>query len=258
MFSLNKLGNTEILKCFEAIHCKYYGILDDKLKNTKYYEEYNNIVKRLLRRYQTLRIEDIYYIVYEELRQRGLEGAPKRDMYEIAGYSSFRFKMRSTPTYIREIRPTNFKGGDNILIADDVAFGFDYPVIEACKLLDSMGYVPYWSSANKDDFNKRKNLIEDNISAAFILIDSECLNNELKERLLLKGSCNFWGNALEFSDDGKYYGIYTEINSINDLCDNIKKSLINEAEKLPKQDKKVKSKAKIFYENYGNYVFLNW
>lgn len=101
------------------------------------------------------------------------------------------------------------------------------------NILNKKGYITYWSSANKKDYLDRKGQIIENKSVAYILIDSKNLPDELKEKLLLNGDYNFWGVALEYQDNGKYYGIWSEITSLDTLCKDISNDLAFKALSLP-------------------------
>lgn len=120
-----------------------------------------------------------------------------------------------------------------ISFVDDQIIGFDYPVRDACKILNEKGYITYWSSANKQDYVARKGHVTQNKSVAYILIDPKNLTDVLKEKLLLNGKCNFWGIALEHQDNGKYYGIWSEIPSLDTLCKDISNDLSLKALSMP-------------------------
>ena len=157
-------------------------------------------------------------------------------------------KMESRPTYIREIYETNFPGEHDISTVDV----FDYPVRKACKILNEKGYITYWSSANCADFDNNASIrwpeipthivrgkgsvIKDK-RVAYILIDPYNLTDKLKQQLLLNGRCDFWGIALNHADNGKYYGIWAEITSLDMKCDDLSDILVKKALALPELKK---------------------
>jgi hypothetical protein len=161
------------------------------------------------------------------------------------------FNMTNNPTYIREITATNIPGEQYIDLSHpnslhDSLIMFDCPVRKACKILNEKGYVTYWSSANSADFedaleykNPEINVIRGEGSVikdkrvAYILIDPCNLSDELKQQLFLNGRCNFWGIALNHADNGKYYGIWAEITSLDMKCDDLSKILTEKALALP-------------------------
>lgn len=179
-------------------------------------------------------IEKFYYDLFQEAQNRGLEEkTPEREIIYTENFIDRQNSMLKSPTYIREIEATNFLGAYDISFVDDEIMGFDYPVRRACKILNGKGYITYWSSANKQDYLDRKGQVIENKSVAYILIDSKNLTDELKEKLLLNGDCDFWGVALEYQDNGKYYGIWSEITSLDTLCNDISNDLLSKALSLP-------------------------
>lgn len=232
---LNNLGNIEFLKCFLAMHYKKFDffqtIMQDDPRSLEYIELSNKIISKL----DGTTIESAYDLLCVEALKRGL----KIDMLIRANsIYSHEFKewetyMRNTPTYIREIQATNFLGNYDISYATDEVMGFDYPVREACKILNDRGYRTYWSSANIEDYLNRKGEVIKDKSVAYILINYQSLDDNLKKKLLLDGECNFWGIAKSQSDNGKYYGIWSEITSKNMLCSDISNNLTAQALELP-------------------------
>ena len=186
-------------------------------------------------------------LLVQEITRRGFE-IRDEDWY---------FKMVSKPTYIREIKATNSLGGlpidlnhpESIDVDYDINYiTFDYPVRKACSILNKKGYVTYWSSANIEDFeetgiheikSKRgEESVVKNKRVAYILIDPNNLTDELKQKLFLDGICEFWGAAFERDDNGKYYGIWSEITSLDMRCDDLRDALAEKALSLPELEKK--------------------
>ena len=66
-----------------------------------------------------------------------------------------------------------------------------------------------------------------------ILVNHQSLNDDLKKKLLLDGKCDFWGIAKSQSDNGRYYGIWSEIISKDMLCSDISNNLIAQALEQP-------------------------
>ncbi len=232
---LNKLGNIEFLKCFLAMHYKkfdfYQTIMQDDPRSLEYIELSNKIISK----FNGTTLESAYDLFYGEALKRGL----RMDMLISANsiysdeFKEWETYMRNNPTYIREIQATNFLGNYDISYATDEVMGFDYPVREACKILNERGYRTYWSSANIEDYLNRKGQVVKDKSVAYILINHQLLNDGLKKKLLLDGKCDFWGIAKNQSDNGKYYGIWSEITSKDMLCSDISNNLSAKALELP-------------------------
>lgn len=140
--------------------------------------------------------------------------------------------MDRNPTYIREIYNTNYLGGQN-LFGEFSYLLLDAPVREACRELNKKGYKTYWSSANVADIESRNCHAVKNKNVAYILIDPDNLTDELKEQLLMDGDCSFWGIAEAHKLDNKYYGIWEEIKSKDELCLDISDKLLIKAKQLP-------------------------
>ena len=259
MSEFENLGNTELYECFFALKLRIYhyfridGLTDEDYnrdprtdndllkdlfnKNDLYLEGLEKAKKSWFRSLGEIdKLPEsnkhdlaLYMILTDEIRRRGFS------IYdEYLGY-----KMNRKPTYIREITPTDYLGDqainlnnvDNYYENDFISF--DYPVREACIILNKKGYVTYWSSANRDDALFREGDVVKDKHVAYILIDYANLSDELKEKLLLDGRCDFWGVALAHHDNGKYYGIWAEITSENMRCDDLSKALTEKALALP-------------------------
>ena len=233
---LKNLGNTEFLDCFLASFFKKFDLLhkdpelSDDPRVPNYYKSLNERLNLTNER---------AHIVYEELlqeagcRELDLASVTKlgAKMYYDETFWKWGDKMRSNPTYIREVKAINSLGDQDIRESGEVLL--DYPVREACKVLNDKGYKTYWSSANIEDFESRKGDVVLDKSVAYILIDHQNLNSELKENLSLNGKNKFWGVALSHGDDGKYYGIWSEITSPGMLCSDLSNSLVRTASGLP-------------------------
>jgi hypothetical protein len=153
-------------------------------------------------------------------------------------FDEWRWQMQQTPTYIYESLPSNEIGARNGNYYEEI----DYPVREACKILNSKGYETYWSSANISDFRSRNGDVIKGKNVAYILISPYCLPQGQKEELLLNGTCKFWGVATTRGDNGKYYGIWAEITSSDMLCDDISKILVQKALDLPNLKEEIQNK----------------
>lgn len=234
-FDLNKLGNIEFLKCFLAMHYKNFDFFETIMRDDPRSLEYIDLSNKIIHKLNGATIDSTYHILFEEALKRGLKesiqiGANSIYSDEFREWENY---MRNTPTYIREIQATDFLGNYDISYVIDEVMGFDYPVREACKILNSRGYKTYWSSANIEDFLNRKGQVVKDKSVAYILINHQSLNEGLKKRLLLDGECDFWGVAQTQSDNGKYYGIWSEIMSKDMLCSEISNNLSAQDLKLP-------------------------
>lgn len=255
--TLQNLGNIEFLNSFLTLHYLTFGY-DENEMDKRIHEPYNisrkflaqclnlkeevfNLYESSLEPTKNKNIKRLYEQFLNETKTRGFE--PNREVamhYTIytEEFEKWCLKIRNHPTYIREITSTNFLGDYDISYADDEIIGFDYPVRASCKLLNEKGYLTYWSSANIEDANKRESHVIENKNAAYILIDSKNLNRSLKEELLLTGDCDFWGIALSHAENGKYYGVWSEITSINMECETLSKNLLERCNDLPVLQKK--------------------
>jgi len=233
--NLKKIGNVEFVECFLTLHCKKY---DDLLKNefsdNPNTSDWEDTFKRCIKNGYIPDINDfetLYPIFWEEAGNRGLDIKKLSPIQTVIWGDEFRnwmSKMDKSPIYVREIHDTDFYGDDKI----ERVNSFDLPVIEACKILADKGYITYWSSANKEDVDGRKGNIVENKSVAYILIDSENLSEKLKEQLFLNGKNKFWGLAIAHNDNGKYYGIWSEV-SLDTSCIDLSKELSKKAFELP-------------------------
>lgn len=232
---LKKLGNIELLKTFLAMHYQYFDMYENELSDDPRIYEYALILERFIESIQTKEdLENLYYALFKEAQNRGLKSMfIGKYISSTDDFESWQTSMFNSPTYIREIEANNRLGGYDISYVDDEIMGFDYPVRNACKILTEKGYITYWSSANREDYFSRQGHVIKGKKAAYILIDHQNLTAELKEQLLLDGECNFWGIAKQHADDGSYYGIWSEIISENDLCQDISDDLSSKALALP-------------------------
>lgn len=233
--NLKSLGNIEILKWFLAIHFAIYSFYGDELKDDPRAYDYIKLLKEITKNKMSgEELDALYYALLKEAQERGLSVlAPSRKLVYSDEFESWRKNMLQSPTYIREIYATNFLGEYDISYVDDEVIGFDYPVRAACKILNEKGYITYWSSANREDYLHRKDDVMQDKSVAYILIDHQNLPDDVKSLLLLDGACEFWGIALRHHDNGKYYGIWAEISSLDTLCEDISNDLASKALALP-------------------------
>lgn len=219
---------------FLLLHYKEYELLEEEKTNNpmilSIIETITPFLNPLLEKYN---LNDLYNFFFREAQKRNLSVlTPSKNLIFSQEFSDWQKYMKKHPTYVREIRSTNYLGSMDI--SNDLFLSFlDFPVREACTILNEKGYITYWSSANRDDYFKRRGQIIENISVAYILIDPKNLNNELKEKLKLQYSEHFWGRALTYSDYGSYYGIYTEIVSENMFCSELSDQLKKKALELP-------------------------
>lgn len=236
---LKGMGNIEVLKSFLSLHYQIFNFYEQELKEDPRANEYKLILKDIVKNTKAgNRIEEIYKVLFQEAQSRGLkEMFFARKLIYTEKFQSWQNQMLRTPTYIREIEATNYLGNYDISYADDEVIGFDYPVRSACKVLAEKGYITYWSSANKEDYLNRKGQVMQNKSVAYILIDSKNLTEDLKRQLFLNGNFNFWGAAIGHEENGKYYGIWTEIPSQDTLCEEVSRELLFKALSLPLLEK---------------------
>ena len=164
----------------------------------------------------------VHMALLEEARKRQL------NLYD----KKVRYKAYDHPETIGQVEKTyNFQNqGDYIWAINQ----FDYPVRKACTVLFSKGYVPYWSSANKEDTTKKRcGEVINGKNVAYILIDPQNLTDDQKEELLLNGNLSFRKLISEHGDNDKYYGIWEEITSPNMSCDELSRCLFEKAKRLP-------------------------
>lgn len=232
---LNKLGNIEFLKCFLAMHYKKFDFFQTIMRDDPRSLEYIELSNKIMSKFNSTTIESAYDLLYVEALKRGLNVDMLISANSIYSdeFKEWETYMRNNPTYIREIQSTNFLGNYDISYATDEVMGFDYPVREACKILNERGYRTYWSSANIEDYLNRKWQVVKDKSVAYILVNYQSLNDDLKKKLLLDGKCDFWGIAKSQSDNGRYYGIWSEITSKNMLCSDISNNLSAQALEMP-------------------------
>ena len=269
MNEISLLGNSELFDCFQAVQIRVLhtfhidGLTEEDYQN----DPRQDFDDSYLPGFSFSDKEELYLKMLDEARKTdfgiyGLNNLSKSNKHDVALYMLLRqeiikrgfdindknlfFKMRYTQTYIREIVATNYPGDNKIILSGTFMdmISFDYPVRQACRILTEKGYVTYWSSANIDDFKRRNGHAVKDKNVAYILIDPDNLTDELKKELLLDGDCNFWGIALRHSDNGKYYGIWAEITSIDMLCDDLSKALAEKALALPNLNKEKESSKK--------------
>lgn len=255
MDDFSHLGNIEFVNCLIFLHYVVYGFAPHTLDmrnltpeltkvSNKYLSELLNIPDSMVQHPKILpeRIEydpsinitALYTTFLQEAIKRGLEyDSIEGDILESDIFREWQRKIKKTPTFIREIYSTNFFGDEDIRNCDDDYIGFDPPVRTACKILNEKGYKTYWSSSNADDAIYRLGHVVKDIHAAYILIDAESLNEDLKERLKLNGKCDLWGLACNHSDNGAYYGIWAEITSPDMPCKEVSDILSQKALELP-------------------------
>ncbi len=260
---LQKLGNIEFLNSFLTLHYYIFGLLEEEFDLRTMLESSQSLLPNFLKELnpseglqkEFMSLEDIIFhtispekYLYRDLLEmaysRGLEVnyefgfiPPRKELICTDEFRNWFSYMRNNPTYIREVKATNFLGDYDIGYVEDETMGFDLPVREACKILNEKGYSTYWSSANVDDFYKRRSHVVKDKSVGYILIDPQNLDEELKKKLLLDGECKFWGAALKhkdgMSDTSEYYGIWSEISSPDMLCIDLSKDLEDKALELP-------------------------
>ena len=233
--NFERLGNIELLKSFLSMHYTQYHFFDGEFAEDPRSDEYRKLSEKLKNKFSDNSTFNIYCDLLGEAIRRGLKSrfCLDPDLIYSDEFRQWETSMKNKPTYIREIEATNFLGDGDISLADDSIMGFDYPVREACKILNGKGYTTYWSSANKEDYLNRIGQVVKDKSVAYILISYESLSDDLKKRLLLDGTCDFCGIAQRHSDNGNFYGIWTEIISGDMLCDTISKELSAKALELP-------------------------
>lgn len=167
-----------------------------------------------------------HILLLEEVRRRQL------NIYD----KNVRFKAYDHPETISDVTQSlDFHNQPNQLSSIN---RFDYPVRNACIVLFSKGYIPYWSSANKmDTTEERKGLAVEGKNVAYILIDPSNfppeLESSLKSKLLLSGTCAFPGLEASHADNGNYYGIWEEITGHDMNSDTLSKLLLKKAIALP-------------------------
>lgn len=164
----------------------------------------------------------IHMLLLEEARHR------KLNIYD----KEVRYKAYDHPKTIADVpQSLDFHNQINLLSSIN---RFDYPVRKACIVLFSKGYVPYWSSANKEDATEeRKGEVITGKNVVYILIDPQNLSDEQKKKMLLNGKLGFKHLIPEHEDNGKLYGIWEEITSDNINCDDLSTALFNKAISLP-------------------------
>lgn len=233
---LKKLGNVEFLNCFLASFIKKFNLLetDQKLDQDPRISAHYEELKQHLNLTEE-KADTVYEELLSEAESRGLDITKVTEhgakMYDDETFNEWKDKMERTPTYVREVFDSNYPGDSNIKEWGEEFL--DYPVQKACKILIDKGYETYWSSANIKDATSRKGDVVLDKSVAYILIDHQNLDPELKETLLLNGEGNFWDRAIPHNDNGNYYGIWSEITSPDMLCDDLSDRLVKIASNLP-------------------------
>ncbi len=225
------IGNIEFLHLFLMLYYQKYEKIDEfnYLKLLLTHDE-KVIFYQLIHTYD---LNKIYYLFFEEARNRGLNISASSDTLlcnEL--FLQWINMMKDNPTFIREVQSFNYLG-DRKLLSDFDFSTLDFPVRKACQILNDKGYITYWSSANYCDAVCRTGDIIKGKNVAYILIDSTGLDEELKEILALNEDIYVWGRALNHCDNGNYYGIYVEIESLDMLCVMISEALVLKALELP-------------------------
>lgn len=221
---IKNLGNIEFLHMFlELYNIKCNNVYSNFIIE----KDILDLISLLLEKYS---FDELYSSILHEARLRGLQYQDTIDNDNI--FSNWKKYMKSHPTYIREIQSTNYMGNMHVFANTYLSF-LDFPVRTACKILYEKGYTTYWSSANRDDYYKRKGDVMTDKSVAYILIDPKCLNDDLKKELLLDCGDNFWGIAEYYNENGHYYGIWEEIISSDMLCCKLSTNLKYKALNLP-------------------------
>lgn len=236
----NKIGNVEFLNIFLVFYYKKYDFVSSfRYIKTLLSEKEDIIISKFLENYD---LDKIYSILFKEAKNRGLNSSDSSfTLINDEDFLKWQERMRNTPTFIREVRSTNYLGDRKLLNAFDFST-LDYPVREACRILNDKGYVTYWSSANYEDVICRKGQIIYGKNIAYILIDSTNLNSNLKEKLFLNKDIELWGKALNHCENGNYYGIYVEIESLDTLCQQVSDLLVLKALELPVLEEKWRMK----------------
>lgn len=232
----SEFGNVEFIKTFLALHYEKYDFYKNELNDDPRAYEYELILKDLKERLDTsFDLEELYLAYFNEAKRRGLDVMfYSKWMIDMDEFISFRDMMLHSPVYVREIDANNLLGDYAISYCDDLDIGFDLPVRAATKLLNEKGFITYWSSANKEDINKRYGHIVKDKNVAYILIDPSCLSDDLKELLFLDGDSKLWGAALtKYRENEKYYGIWAELVDNNVKCEDVSNELLRKALLLP-------------------------
>lgn len=238
MIDFEKIGNVEVHNIFVALNYKLFGFQEREFDISIYtpYEKSAELLEELL---EKITPTSLYAAFLRESEKRGLKvdsvlrTNPNKSIIENKNFQDWTLFIKGHPTFIRESSGTNFMGDKNISYANDVICWFDYPVREASILLNKKGYTTYWSSANGDDYVRRSGLVIENKKVGYILIDPTNLSDELKQQLLLTGNCDFYGIALNHEEEGCYYGIWSEITSLDMPCIELSNNLVNKVKNLP-------------------------
>lgn len=176
MSDIENLGNRELYECFFALQLRVYhsfkidGLSDNEFNNDPrtdldsfylpkiFFMEQNDLYLNLLTKakktgFGIFAIDELsednkydlalYILLEQEITRRGFS----IDDTDLA------LKMERTPTYIREIFPTNDIAEHPIDLSKtnhlyDDLITFDYPVRQACRILNGKGYE-----------NQRSNLV---------------------------------------------------------------------------------------------------
>lgn len=237
MYELKELGNIELLSVLLSIHYMVFGYFEEEMDMRVALP--SNIVLEYLDNNHfnnSNYLCEEYKKVLEESTKRGLIiniNNIKREYIYTEQFQNWYWSMRNNPIYIREIWPSNLLGQRDISYVDDIFMGFDYPVRNACKILNEKGYVTYWSSANYVDINERVGHVIKDKNVGYILIEHCNLSDNLKNKLILNGNCSFWGIANSKDDEGKYYGIWSEITSKDMKCSELSDNLTIKSLELP-------------------------
>lgn len=223
-------------------------IIEEKIFSKPYYQlsifnKYNISKINIFVDFEKLEKTDLKYVLknfYAEAVNRGLKLKMHYNLVNTNEFIEWCHELKNSPTFISEILANN-NAGDNLH-----TFTYDFPVRKACTILKEKGYHTYWSSANVEDTQReRKGAIIPNKNVAFILIDPENLPENLKKLLYMGQNDWVWGNANEFKENERIYGIWAKLKPFpqEELCADISKKLEQQADYLPiltkTQDKKV-------------------
>jgi len=170
-----------------------------------------------------------------EARRRGLKVKVNRYILKSREFMDWCEELKNNATYVSEVSANNHWGDSSF------EFTYDPAVRKASKLLKEKGYHTYWSSANVEDTKSdRFGVIFPNKNVAFILIDPKNLPENIKSKIYLGVNDWVWGNANEYKEDGKIYGIWAELKPYpkDNLCSTVSKNLVSQANLLPNLTKK--------------------
>jgi len=175
------------------------------------------------------------HYLFLEARRRGLDAKFNRYMLNSREFIDWCENLKNNATYISEVSANNHAGDSPF------EFTYDPAVRKASKLLKEKGYHTYWSSANIEDTKiDRFGVLIPNKNVAFILIDPENLTQNLKSLLYMGINDWVWGNANNYKEKDRIYGIWAELKPYpkDNLCSSVSKKLYSQAKLLPDLTKK--------------------